>query len=95
MLINKSSKEIVGFKLVSGEEVVAKIVEENSTDYIVSKPMTLIANQQGLGMMQSMMSMNTNSNVILKKSAVVFVTDIIPDMENHYIETTSGIALAR
>ena len=96
MLINKgySAGDIVCFKLV-GEEVVAKIVEETADSYIVSKPCTVVPSQQGLGLMQSVISADINNNITLNKSHVVMTAPVIKDIENHYIRTTTGIQPAK
>lgn len=96
MLINKgySAGDIVCFKLV-GEEVVAKIVEETSDSYIVSKPCTVVPSQQGLGLMQSLISADINSSITLNKSHVIMHSPVITDIENHYIRTTTGIQPAK
>ena len=92
MLINKgySAGDIVCFKLV-GEEVIARIVEETADSYIVSKPCTVVPSPQGLGLMQSLISADINSNITLNKSHVIMHSTVITDIENHYIRTTTGI----
>jgi hypothetical protein len=92
MLINKgySTGDIVCFKLV-GEEVVAKIVSDNADEYVISKPCTVVPSNQGLGLMQSLISGDINNNVTLNKSHVIMHNTVIKDIENHYIKTTTGI----
>ena len=92
MLINKgySAGDIVCFKIV-GEEIVAKLVEETENSYILSKPCTVVPSQQGLGLMQSLISADINSNTPLNKSHVIMHNKVITDIENHYIRTTTGI----
>jgi hypothetical protein len=92
MLINKgySAGDIVCFKLV-GEEIVAKIVEETSDSYVLSKPCTVVPSQQGLGLMQSVISADINTNITLNKSHIIMTATVIKDIENHYIRTTTGI----
>ena len=43
MLIDKgvSAGEVITLKLTSGEEIVAKLVEETATHYKLSKPMVI------------------------------------------------------
>ena len=97
MLINKgySAGDIVCFKLV-GEEIVAKIVEETADSYVLSKPCTIIPSpQQGIGLMQSLISADINNNVTLNKSHVIMTSPVITDIENHYIRTTTGIQPAK
>jgi len=92
MLIQKgySAGDIICFKLV-GEEVVAKIVEETPDSYILSKPCTVVPSQQGIGLMQSLISADINTSVTLNKSHVMMHSPVITDIENHYIRTTTGI----
>lgn len=96
MLINKgySAGDIVCFKLV-GEEVIAKIVEETADGYVVSKPCTVVPSQQGIGLMQSLISADINNSVTLNKSHVIMHSPVITDIENHYIRTTTGIQPAK
>jgi hypothetical protein len=93
MLISKgyASGDVACFKLVNGDEVVAKVVEETPTDYILSKPCTVVPSQKGLGLIQAMFSAELNSNITLNKSHVMMHSNVISDIENHYIQTTTGI----
>lgn len=92
MLIQKgySAGDVVCFKLV-GEEVVGKIVEETADSFVLSKPCTVVPSQQGIGLMQSLISADINTNITLNKSHVVMHSPVITDIENHYIRTTTGI----
>ena len=93
MLINKGYEagDILCFKLVTGEEVVAKFVEGNNDGYVVNRPCTAIPSQQGLGLMQSLICADINSNITLKYDHVIMHGHVITDIENHYIRTTTGI----
>ena len=53
MLIDKgiSAGSVVTLKLVSGEEIIAKYVEDSSDSIKISKPMSLSMSPKGLGMM--------------------------------------------
>ena len=97
MLIQKgySAGDIVCFKITTGEEIVAKLVEEKADGYVVSKPCTLMPSNQGIGLMQSMISADINNNVELKNQHVIMHGTVITDIENHYIRTTTGIQPAK
>jgi hypothetical protein len=92
MLINKgySEGDIVCFKLVNGDEVVAKIVEQSDTGFKISKPCTVLPSAKGLGLMQSLMSADINT-VTLNNSHVMLHAPVVSEMENYYIEMTTGI----
>lgn len=93
MLINKgySAGDIVCFKVVTGDEIIAKIVEIVADGFVVNRPCTVIPSQQGLGLMQSLISADINNNVTLKSEHVIMHGAVITDIENHYIRTTTGI----
>lgn len=93
MLINKgvSAGDIVCFKISNGDEVVAKIVEEKTDGFVVSKPCTVIPSQQGLGLMQTLFCAELNTNITLNRNHIVMYAPVIKDIENHYIRTTTGI----
>ena len=97
MLVNKGYAEgdIVCFKMVTGDEIVAKIVGQNSEGYVVNRPCTVIPSPQGLGLMQSLISADINTNVTLKSEHVIMHGPVITDIENHYIRTTTGIQPAK
>ena len=93
MLISKGYDvgSIVCFKLVNGDEVIAKIVEENADIFTVSKPCTVVPSQKGLGLIQAMFSAELNNNITLNKSHVMMHSPVFHDIENHYLQTTTGI----
>jgi len=97
MLINKGygAGDIVCFKIVTGDEIVAKIVETTDTGFVVNRPCTVIPSQQGLGLMQSLISADINNNVTLKSEHIIMHGPVITDIENHYIRTTTGIQPAK
>ena len=97
MLINKGYQEgdVVCFKVVTGDEIVAKIVEQNPAGFVVNRPCTVIPSQQGLGLMQSLISADINTNVTLKSEHILMHGPVIQDIENHYIRTTTGIQPAK
>jgi hypothetical protein len=97
MLINKGYEagNVVCFKIVTGDEIVAKIVATTSDGFVVNRPCTIIPDRQGLGLMQSLISADINNNVTLKSEHIIMHGAVINDIENHYIRTTTGIQPAK
>lgn len=85
---------IVSFKLVNGDEIVAKIVEETTTHYVVSKPCTVVPSAKGLGLIQSLFTSDLNKSISLDKSHVMLHSATVKDVEDYYIQTTTGITPA-
>ena len=93
MLLQKSyaTGDIMCFKILNGDEIVAKLVEDADDKFVISRPCTVIPSPQGLGLMQSLISGDINTNITLSKSHVMMHSPVVKDIENHYIRTTTGI----
>jgi len=92
LVTNKYDKDtVVSFKLVNGDEIVAKVLEEQDDKFVINKPCTVMPSQQGLGLMQSLFTSDINKSISLLKSHVMMHSPTVTDIENHYIKTTTGI----
>ena len=96
MLIDKgvSVGEVVTLKLTSGEELIAKLVEETDVFYKLNRPMVLSMTQQGVGLMPYLFTVNPSKDVKLNKSTVTVVEATDVDFARQFTEQTSGIKLA-
>ena len=93
MLVSKGYQEgdIVSFKLVTGDEIVAKIVTTDTDSFEVTKPCTVMPSAQGMGLIQSLFTADADVNVRLQKQHVIMHAPAIDAMQKHYIKTTTGI----
>lgn len=93
MLVSKGYQEgdIVSFKLVTGDEVVARIISTDQDSFEISKPCTVMPSPQGMGLIQSLFTADSDVNVTLQKTHVIMHAPSIDQMQKHYIKTTTGI----
>lgn len=93
MLVSKgyTSGDIVSFKLITGDEIVARIVDAGTNGFEVSKPCTVMPSPQGMGLIQSLFTADADVNVVLQKEHVIMHAPAIDAMQKHYIKTTTGI----
>lgn len=93
MLITKGYQEgdIVSFKLATGDEVVARIISTDQDSFEISKPCTVMPSPQGMGLIQSLFTADSDVNVTLQKTHVIMHAPSIDQMQKHYIKTTTGI----
>jgi hypothetical protein len=93
MLVSKkySENDVVTFKLVNGDEIVAKVISDTDSSFTISKPCSVIPSERGIGLMQALFSANINTNITLNKNHVMMHAPVIADIETHYIRTTTGI----
>ena len=94
MLITKGVAvgEIVSIKLITGEEIIAKL-EEETTDHIkVNRPLTVSLGPQGLGMIPFVF-LAQNDSIKLNMNHVLVLAAAKKDAADQYIQGTTGIAL--
>jgi hypothetical protein len=93
MLVSKkySNGDVVSFKIVTGDEIVARIVEENDGSFLIEKPCTVMPSPQGMGLMQSLFTADADAKIHLHKDHVIMHSPSIEQMQKHYIKTVTGI----
>jgi hypothetical protein len=95
MLIEAPMKDgdTVTIKTFNGDELVARLVETKTNTYVVSKPLAIMATQQGLGLGPYTFTVNPDSKIEINKNAVIFIAKTDGEMAKQYISSTSGIKL--
>lgn len=95
MLIDKviSAGSVVTLKLVSGEEIIAKYVEESSDSIKISRPMSLSMSPKGLGMMPFAFTVNQDKEISVFKTAVISISSTDKQYADQFLQNTTGIAL--
>ena len=93
MLVSKkySEGDIVSFKLVNGDEIVAKINSEQQDGFVVEKPCTVMPSPQGMGLIQSLFTADAEIKITLRHDHILMHAPSIDQMQKHYIKTTTGI----
>ncbi len=94
MLVEVSFKkgDTTSLKLASGEEIVGRFENKVTGGYEVTKPMVLIANQEGLGLAPFMFSVDPDhSKFKIKANAIVCIARTEEGLAKQYTEKTTGI----
>ena len=93
MLIEKgvSAGDVITLKLTSGEELVARLDEETSTHYKLTKPMVIGMGQQGPGLMPYLFTVSQDRTIPLLKSTVTVVVTSDKVFADQYIQQTTNI----
>lgn len=97
MLINKNAYtpgDVVVFKLLNGDECVAKLIEQTDTEFVVTKPCTVIPGAKGVALVQSLFTGKLDVNIRISIEHIIMHAPVVKEVESYYIETTSGIKLA-
>lgn len=94
MLISKGPAvgEIVSIKLITGDEIIAKL-EDESTDYIkISRPLMIVPGPDGLGMIPYVF-LAQNELMKIQMDHVIILSPSKKDAADQYIQGITGIAL--
>lgn len=96
MLIDKgvTEGEIVTIKLTSGEEILAKLVEDGPLHFKLNKPMVLSMGPQGIGMMPYLLTASVDKDIKLVRATVTVIEATDKSFADAYIQQTTGIKLA-
>ena len=96
MLINKgvSAGEVITLKLTSGEEIVAKLVEDGAAYYKLKNPQVIGMGPKGPGLMPYLFTVNPDTEIKLLKSTVTVAEATDAQFAKQFLESTTGIALA-
>jgi hypothetical protein len=83
--------EVVGFKMVSGDEIVGKLVTADAGRYELNKPCIVITSENGIGLMQAMFSLDPDAeNLTIKEEHVITKCRVHARMHEHYLKVTTS-----
>jgi hypothetical protein len=86
--------EINSLKLITGEEIVARIVEDTAFVYTISKPLVLSVTAQGVALTPFLFTAEINGEINIPKTAVVAVAQTDKQTASQYIKGTSDVQTA-
>ena len=100
-------KTIKGFRMRTGEDVTAELVEENGEQYYIKRPVVPVTVPErdqmgnplpdGREMLHFMkwVPYATNEEFAIPLDAVVIVYDVAKEIEDYYLQATSNIQIAQ
>lgn len=95
MLIDKgiSAGEVVTIKLTSGEEIIARMVEETGLHTKISKPLVLSMSSQGIGMIPFLFTVHPDKEIKLNNGTIAVIMPTDKQFADQYLSSTTGIKL--
>jgi hypothetical protein len=94
MLISKGITigEPVSIKLISGEEIIARLEEETSDKVKIYKPLSVNIGPTGLGMMPFMF-LAASDTLEIKTQHIIAMSSSKKEAADQYVQGTTGLAL--
>ena len=89
------TNNIYTFKLNTGEELIARVVEISPDHMIIEHPILTVISQQGLQMMPGLFSADLGQNVRLNNASWAMIAETRQDVRDSWIQATAGIAPVR
>jgi len=89
------TNNIYTFKLNTGEELIARVVEISPDHMIIEHPILTVISQQGLQMMPGLFSADLGQNVRLNNASWAMIAETRQDVRDSWIQATTGIAPIR
>jgi hypothetical protein len=82
--------KVFTFKMNSGEELIAKIVNVG-TEITVTDPVSIAPGPQGMGLVPSMFTAEAGKNVTINTNSVAMYAETEDNVKMKYLEVTTGI----
>lgn len=87
-------EKVVCLLMTSGMEVICKLVRAEDGGVVIRKPHMIAATGQGVMLVPMMISCSDDAEFYLSKSTFAICSDKVShEMENAYLERTSGLTL--
>ena len=95
MLISKpiAPGDIISIKTTAGEELIAKLVEETPNGIKVSKPLCLIAAENGIALVPFLWTTEPDKAITINMAGIMVTALTAKDAADKYIKQTTGIEL--
>jgi hypothetical protein len=85
--------QVYTFKLNSGEELIAKIVEITRDNIIISEPVSVAPGPKGMQLIPSMFTADPMGKITLNTTSVSLYAETEDSVKMKYIEATTGITV--
>ena len=91
MQIALKPNTVYTFKLNSGEELIAKVVQAGGEFIVIEEPVSIAPTQQGMQMIPSVFTANPKAEFKLNTSSVAIYAETDDSVRMKYLEATTGI----
>lgn len=84
--------KIYTFKFNSGEEMIAKVSMNISSQHVsVTDPLSVAPNAKGMGLIPSLFTSDPDQSVTINTNSISMYAEAEESIKNKYIEATTGI----
>jgi hypothetical protein len=91
MQIALTPNTVFTFKLNSGEELIAKVVQAGGDFIVIEEPVSIAPTQQGMQMIPSIFTADPKGEFKLNTSSIAIYAQTDDSVRMKYLEATTGI----
>ena len=91
MQISITPNTVYTFKLNSGEELIAKVIQAGSEFIQIEEPVSIAPSQQGMQMIPSIFTANPKGEFKLNTTSIALYAETDDSVRMKYLEATTGI----
>lgn len=91
MQIALTPNTVYTFKLNSGEELIAKVVQSGGDFIVMEEPVSIAPTQQGMQMIPSIFTADPKGEFKLNTSSIAMYAETDDSVRMKYLEATTGI----
>jgi hypothetical protein len=91
MQIALEPNKVFTFKLNSGEELIAKVIQAGGDFIVIEEPVSIAPTQQGMQMIPSVFTANPKAEFKLNTSSIAIYAETDDSVRMKYLEATTGI----
>jgi hypothetical protein len=86
--------DIVTVKMVGGDEVIGKLLDERTGDYVeLGKPLVVMMAQQGFGLAPYILTAGPDASAQLDRRHIISIVKTFDSVAKQYIKQTSNILI--
>lgn len=86
--------DVISIRMVTGEEMVGKLVEETDDAYSFERPLALVQGPEGLGFSNPMITAVSKADYVIQKQHILMHSITREEFAKVYLESISGIKIA-
>lgn len=87
--------DVVTFKFINGEEVIAKIVSHTTSGIVVTKALTISMTPQGFALTPFVLTVEESEEYMIQENSIMLFAETEKSIKNFYIEKTTGITIVK
>jgi hypothetical protein len=86
-------EEVVVLKMISGEEMIARVVSENENTIVVKDALSIAPGPQGVGLIPSLFTVEEAAEVAVTKNCIAMRAAPKSEVKSKYLETVTGLTI--